>query len=349
MDFVNKSYKIVFLRYKSNGGTIYWAFELTMAQAITRDIITRRGIDLGLDLIGFVSTGRLETKVPERYRPSRISEHMKTLVVVAKRSFSGFGVAHHGGTKQFWGGRIIKRLDETSMKLADFIESLGAIAFPVSSLMADMGEREGLDLCPAGQGSPLLRIGAVEAGLGTLGLNDMLLTPRFGPRVYLCGMMTNLEVEPDEPLEKELCLGLEACGRCAAVCPADAIPRRARRSAPLSEYRGLDGPACAKYSQPHGVGAFVNYFKSLLQQRDSAEIRQKIDSADMSLLWYNLSVLRQGSFTGCSKCLQVCPVGSDYETVHASPHRRRDLPADLHAQISGETVSIAHCGGGFSS
>ncbi len=44
-----------------------------------------------------------------------------------------------------------------------------------------------------------------------MGLNNMLLTEEFGPRVYLCGMMTNVEVEPDEPMKTELCLGLVDC------------------------------------------------------------------------------------------------------------------------------------------
>lgn len=344
LDFVNKSYKILFLRYKSSGGTIYWALELTMAQAITRDIITRRGIDLGLDLIGFVSTGRLETKVPERYRPSRISEHMKTLVVVAKRSFSGFVVAHHGGTKQFWGGRVIKRLDETSMKLADFIESLGAIAFPVSSLMADMGEREGIDLCPAGQGSPLLRIGAVEAGLGTLGLNLMLLTPEFGPRVYLGGVLTDAHIEPGKPLAGELCLGLEECGRCAAVCPEDAIPRRARRGAPLAEVRGLDAAACARSSQPLGSRRFKDHLTQVLLARDNKdEMWSLIGSRLTGAFWQEMLMIKEGAFTGCSACVNICPVGDDLRQL---TERQLAIAPKFAKTVTDKEVVVENLGKG---
>ena len=147
--------------------------------------------------------------------------------------------------------------------------------------------------------------------------------------------MTNVEVEPDEPMKTELCLGLVDCGRCAAVCPGDAIPRQARCGAPLAEYRGLDSRACARYSQPHGVRASVDHFQALLRQRDATRIKAKIDSSETSLLWYNMTVLRQGAFTGCSRCLQVCPVGNDYERIQASPHRQRDLPVGLRVANFG--------------
>jgi len=287
-----------------------------MAAALSREIITEKGRELGLDLIGFASARSLEAKVPDRYRPSRIAEQMPTLIVVAKSSYSGFVVAHHAATKQFWGGRIIKRLDETCVKLAVFLESYGATAFPVSSLMVDMGEREGLDLCPAGQGSPLLKAAAVEAGLGTLGLNLMLLTREFGPRVYLGGVLTSFEVEPGRPLTKELCLGLEECGRCAAVCPEDAIPRQALRGTPLAEVRGLDAIACARSSQPLGPRRFKEYLAQIFLTRDRLETMWSLIGSRLTgAFWQEMLMVKEGAFTGCSACVNVCPVGEDYQRL----------------------------------
>ncbi len=131
-----------------------------MTTALSAESIQQRGRELGLDLVGFASARSLDNKLPEVYRPSRLATHMPTVIVVAKRSYAGFVVAHHGGTKQFWGGRILKRLDETCVDLAGFIEKHDAAAFPLSSMMVDMGDRHGLDLCPAGQGSPLLTMAA---------------------------------------------------------------------------------------------------------------------------------------------------------------------------------------------
>src|SRR5204862_8015617 len=63
---------------------------------------------------------------------------------------------------------------------------------------------------------------AVEAGLGTLGLNLQLLTPEYGPRVILGAVVTTAELEPDRMRAEALCAGPE-CGRCLLACPGDAI------------------------------------------------------------------------------------------------------------------------------
>lgn len=55
-----------------------------MVPALTREAIAQRGGEPGLDLIGLAPTGSPENKVPERYRPSRIAAHMKSLVVLAR-------------------------------------------------------------------------------------------------------------------------------------------------------------------------------------------------------------------------------------------------------------------------
>ena len=62
----------------------------------------------------------------------------------------------------------------------------------------------------------------VEAGLGTLGLEVNILTPEFGPRLYLTGILTELELEPDQRMEEQVCIG-ESCSRCLHSCPPDAV------------------------------------------------------------------------------------------------------------------------------
>ena len=227
------------------------------------------GWDLGLDLIGLAAVARLEKLLDEPNRPSDLAAaHMRTLVVVARKSFSGLNRSHHSETRQYWGGRIINRLDETCVKLGCTLESRGAACFPVSSLMVDFAQKDGIELCPAGQGSPLLKMAAVEAGLGTLGLNGMLLTPEFGPRVYLGGVLCEAEIPAGQPLQQELCPGLEECGLCAAACPPAANPLRAPKGAVLSEYRGLDNHACSRAIAEQALRS--HDFAALVPHDDSA-------------------------------------------------------------------------------
>ena len=58
------------------------------------------------------------------------------------------------------------------------------------------------------------------AGLGTMGLNCCILTPEFGPRVYVSALITDAALPAGSPMEKELCT---RCGLCVENCPIGAI------------------------------------------------------------------------------------------------------------------------------
>lgn len=64
---------------------------------------------------------------------------------------------------------------------------------------------------------------AVRAGLGELGRNNILVADRYGSRVRIGAITTDLEVLHDEPVS----LGVEAfcrvCAKCADLCPSHAL------------------------------------------------------------------------------------------------------------------------------
>jgi epoxyqueuosine reductase QueG len=152
----------------------------------------------------------------------------------------------------------------------------------------------------------------VEAGLGTLGLEVNILTPEYGPRVYLTGILTELELAPDRPLTEQVCIG-ESCSRCLHSCPADAVL-----------HFGIDKRACATEAQEFGFSTILQFFERFIAapNRDKAEMAR---SRDLFGFWQGL--LRVvGSFGDCPRCLAVCPVGNDYhahlaETQKAIPER----------------------------
>lgn len=65
---------------------------------------------------------------------------------------------------------------------------------------------------------------AYAAGLGTFGINNMLITEK-GCSGRFNTVVTNLDVEPDSPREDEACLWKKnrACGICIKRCPAGAL------------------------------------------------------------------------------------------------------------------------------
>ena len=82
--------------------------------------------------------------------------------------------------------------------------------------------------------SPLLeRAVAQRAGLGWFGKNTNILTSTQGSWVFLGSVITDLELEPDEPLKKSC----GDCVRCIPACPTGAI---------VASYV-IDAPRCISY------------------------------------------------------------------------------------------------------
>jgi len=64
---------------------------------------------------------------------------------------------------------------------------------------------------------------AIQAGIGQLGRNGLLITPKFGPAVRISKVLTNLPLIPDKPIDFGVTEFCEACGICADKCPSKSI------------------------------------------------------------------------------------------------------------------------------
>ncbi len=76
---------------------------------------------------------------------------------------------------------------------------------------------------PAGNGTGLSIPIAIDAGLGQLGRMGLLVTPKYGPRIRLAKVITDMPLVADSPIDfgvKEFC---ESCMLCAEHCPSSAV------------------------------------------------------------------------------------------------------------------------------
>lgn len=311
---------------------------------IDSDDLKKLAIELGADLAGIASSQSLGDDGSELLKISRFSSAIKSVVVLGKKMFMGTLRAKDLGTKQQNGGLILMRLEEIACRLADRLEQMGHSAIVVPTAHIDFDIEGPEKYCPAGQGSLFLRQASVKAGLGTLGINTMLLTKEFGPRLFLGGLLTDLQCEPAPAISQELCPGLEQCGNCAAVCPEDAIPRRAPVSATISSYRGLNARACLRSSQPFGLNTFLDHLAGVLKAKGGPEVEAVIRSRTTCELWQNMTTLNHGTFAGCMECWHVCPLGEDFSRLSESETRKNDLPGGPERHISNGIVTVGNVG-----
>ncbi len=102
-------------------------------------------------------------------------------------------------------GNGYSRMAFTACTLAEFVRELGYRAIP------------------AGNGTGLSIPMAIDAGLGELGRLGLLITPKYGPRVRLAKVLTDMPLIPDSPIRFGVTEFCEACMLCAEHCPSTAI------------------------------------------------------------------------------------------------------------------------------
>lgn len=96
------------------------------------------------------------------------------------------------------------------------------MAFTASS-MAHYIRDLGYGAIPCGNDTTLSIPMAIDAGLGQIGRNGLLIAPAFGPRVRISKVLTDLPLVADKPIELGVRHMCEVCGKCAEACPGQAI------------------------------------------------------------------------------------------------------------------------------
>ena len=91
------------------------------------------------------------------------------------------------------------------------------------SCMAEFIRHLGYNAIPMGNDTSLSIPLAIDAGLGELGRNGLLITPDFGPCVRICKIFTDVELKIDKPITFGVTDFCKKCKKCVESCEANAI------------------------------------------------------------------------------------------------------------------------------
>ncbi len=194
-------------------------------------------LSMGAELYGVASAEDYAKRFPEKPQPTRFVEGASSVVVI--------GMPFEPGTistvlRPELAALRVRAADQASTECAKplgaerffmaeenamIVRELTLIAYRIAKFLRQHGWRS-LQI-PAGKQSdrfrtaPFYHMPAMYlAGMGTLGLNCSIITPEFGPRVFVTSVITDCPLPHGQPMTHELC---KRCGLCAERCPINAI------------------------------------------------------------------------------------------------------------------------------
>jgi epoxyqueuosine reductase QueG len=219
----------------------------------------------GTNVFGVADALSYDEKAPPGHRPSDFIKGARSIVMIGDRLLDTPLDGIPGTRAEYTANFHVAndKLNHALFELAGFLQSAGNKVFPVPYKEMPGWNLEGRSAASLKLMRPVMtaprvrdlvearcwenlsyRHMAVEAGLGELGLNNLLLTPEHGPRVRFVALVTDAELIPGRPFEPYLCKP-EKCGyACVKACPAGALSEEA---APT------DKPACLKYYIKLGI------------------------------------------------------------------------------------------------
>ena len=242
--------------------------------------------EMGVDDIGFASVENY--KSPNSIPIKELFPKAKTIIVLAFQQIDNC----ESENDQFAsvGIKIVTEFSHScTYKLARFIKKefkSHVMAVPGAGPV-NVDKKTGL---PSGYVS--LRHAALATGLGNFGRNNLIIHPEMGSKVVFTAIVTDLDIKPDTPIEKRICID---CDICVNQCPVKA----------LDEENKTNVGKCALNSQPYGVHGNVQFWTKFAESSPE-EQKKMLQDEKFKKLYQALAL---GSQYVCFNCTKNCPVG----------------------------------------
>jgi epoxyqueuosine reductase len=171
-----------------------------------------RILDWGASLVGYASLEGVVSPISAKW-PWAVSIAVALDPTIIDK-------VRDGPTAEYYGeyNRVNRALNEIAGRTAEAIFGLGYGAEPFPATVPEGREPE--EWVKTLSASFQHKTAATRAGLGWIGKNALLVTPRLGPRLRLATVFTNMPLPVGDPITVGRCGKCEACAR---LCPAQAI------------------------------------------------------------------------------------------------------------------------------
>ncbi len=148
-----------------------------------------------------------------------------------------------------------------------------------TGLLAQYIRGLGFQAIPSGNDTACSIPLAIDAGLGEIARNGLLVTPAFGPRIRLSKIFTDMPLTSDEPIEFGVWDFCKICKKCADRCPSNSIEKN------------------DAMGKPHNISNRGGILKWNV-------------NAETCISWW------AANGTDCSNCIRVCPFNKPTGRLH---------------------------------
>lgn len=239
-----------------------------------------------VDLVGFAAVGQVQLAYPPR-PAGDLLPGTRTVIAFAAALLWGALNSPRGTKGAVKDSQIAyDRLESAQAAVGRFLESEGFACYtPPASMPVDPIRQNGKTWLAAEWSH---RQAAIAAGLGIKGLNNLLITPEYGPYVRLSSMLTTAVLEPSPPRDlDDLC---NHCLRCVKACPVHALADDPEATPRLNQ------PACKTY-----------YVRPFLLPTAMQSIKSLFTTPGIGTA--AIQYLLEGYYFCCAECQRVCPAG----------------------------------------